>query len=154
MIDLYLLKGELRRDEGERLAPYKDSVGKWTIGVGRNFEDVPFSTEELQYILVHGFDTAASHMCLGNDIKRTLKDLDEHLPWWRDLSDNRQRVLANMCFNMGIGSDSRGLLSFKNTLRAVKEGRYQDAARGMLASKWASQVGERARRLAKLMEEG
>jgi lysozyme len=39
-------------------------------------------------------------------------------------------------------------------LAAVREGRYDDAAAGMLRSKWAGQVGERAKRLAALMREG
>ncbi len=32
--DMDALKRELRRDEGERLMPYRDSLGYWTVGVG------------------------------------------------------------------------------------------------------------------------
>jgi lysozyme len=47
-----------------------------------------------------------------------------------------------------------GLLQFTNTLAAVREGRYEDAASGMLTSLWARQVGPRATRLAEMMRTG
>lgn len=128
---------DLRRDEGERLKPYRDTVGKLTIGVGRNLDDVGITPEESAYLL-------------SNDINKVLRQLDEKLPWWRGLCFNRQRVLVNMSFNLGIN----GLLGFKNTLAAVQAGQYDKAAEGMLSSKWASQVGKRADRLAELMRNG
>ncbi len=88
-MDLALLKDQLRADEGERLKPYKDSVGKLTIGVGRNLDDVGLSTSEVDVLLT-------------NDIDRVLRDLTKQMPWWVGLSDNRQLVLASMAFNMGI----------------------------------------------------
>lgn len=132
-----LLRTELMRDEGVKLKPYRDTVGKLSIGVGRNLDDVGISATEAEFMLSY-------------DIERTIKALDAALPWWRSLDATRQRVLANMAFNMGVA----GLLGFKNTLAAVQSGRYEDAAAGMLASKWAGQVGERAKRLAYLMAKG
>ena len=131
------LRAELTRDEGLRLKPYKDSVGKTTIGIGRNLDDVGISEDEAQYML-------------GTDIARTVVDLDRVLPWWSSLDEVRQRVLLNMAFNMG----TIGLMTFSNTLRAVRDGRYGDAADGMLASLWAKQVGPRALRLAQMMRDG
>lgn len=128
---------DLRRDEGERLKPYRDTVGKLTIGVGRNLDDVGITPDESAYLL-------------AKDINKVLRQLDEKLPWWRGLCFNRQRVLVNMAFNLGIA----GLLGFKNTLAAVQAGQYDKAAEGMLSSKWASQVGKRADRLAELMRNG
>lgn len=132
-----LLQNELERDEGIRLKPYQDTVGKWTIGIGRNLSDVGISTEE-------------AHHLLANDIDHVCNDLDKRFPWWRDLSETRQRVLANMCFNMGIFS----LAEFRHTLTAIQTGDFKAAAAGMLASRWAIQVGPRANRLAQMMEEG
>lgn len=136
-MNLDLLEQELTRDESKKAKPYKCTAGKTTIGIGRNLDDVGLSDEEIRFLF-------------KNDIARVCADLDREIPWWRSLSEVRQRVLANMCFNLGIN----GLLGFKNTLAAVREGRYKDAAAGMLASKWASQVGDRAQRLAKMMEVG
>lgn len=136
MFDRKQLIVELSRDEGKRLKPYVDTVGKTTIGVGRNLTDV-------------GITDAECDLLLSNDIDRTVAWLDRNLSWWRQLDAVRQRVVVNMAFNMG-GS----LLTFTNTLAAMKRGDYAAAADGMLASKWATQVGARATRLATMMREG
>lgn len=49
---------------------------------------------------------------------------------------------------------AEGLLKFGNTLRAAREMRWKDARDGMLASKWAGQVGRRASELAEQMMTG
>ena len=132
-----ILKSMLRKHEGMVLHSYQDSLGYWTIGVGRlidNRKGGGITVEEAMFLL-------------DNDIKRIEVDLDNHLPWWRTLDETRQLVIADMCFNLGISS----LLGFKNTLAAMKEGRYADAADGMLASDWHTQVGKRAEHLAEMM---
>lgn len=132
------LISELIRDEGEVLHAYQDSLGYWTIGVGHLIDKRKGGK----------ISKAASRFMLAEDIDEKMSEPDKALPWWRELSDVRQRVLINMAFNLGIG----GLMGFLNTLKAVKEGRYKDAARGMLASRWRTQVGDRAKRLADMME--
>ena len=134
--ELDKLREELIRDEGLRLMPYTDTVGKLTIGIGRNLTDKGISNEE-------------ARMLLDSDIKEHLKLLDDNLEWWRTMSENRQRVLANLAFNMGSK-----LLTFTNTLAAMKRGDYEAAADGMAQSKWATQVGPRATRLVQMMREG
>jgi lysozyme len=70
----------------------------------------------------------------------------------------RQRVLANMCFNMGIGR----LFGFKKALVAMRQGKFSIAADEMLDSKWAREdvgIGTpdkpgRALRLANMMRQG
>jgi lysozyme len=62
----------------------------------------------------------------------------------------RQRVLIDMAFNMG----TTGLLGFTGTLARVEQRDYAGAAAGMLASRWASQVGKRATALADMMRTG
>ena len=132
-----LLVYELSRDEDVRTKPYKDSVGKLTIGVGRNLDDKGLSKAEINILL-------------NNDINDCESDLDREMPWWRQLSDNRQRVLLNMCFNLGITR----LKGFKSMLRDIQNGLYDQAAVEMIDSLWARQVGGRAVRLAKLMKNG
>jgi lysozyme len=41
----------LKRDEGLRLKPYQDTVGKWTIGYGRNLDDRGISKYEAEAML-------------------------------------------------------------------------------------------------------
>jgi len=135
------IEEQLELHEDIVLKPYLDTVGKTSIGVGRNLDDVGISKEEAR-ILLH------------NDIRRAKADLDRALPWWRSLDPVRQKVMIDMCFNMGIGNDSKGLLSFKNTLKFIQQGEWVKAATNMESSKWARQVGNRSVRLARMMRTG
>jgi len=137
MFDLEVLKSDLKRDEGVRRKPYLCTAGKVTIGVGRNLDDMGITECEADYLL-------------ENDIGRILKELDQNIAWWRDLSEGRQRALINMAFNMGISR----LLKFKKTLFALQNGGYDIAAAEALDSQWARQVHERACRIARLIVEG
>jgi lysozyme len=128
---------ELVRDEGIRLKPYRDTVGKLTIGIGRNLDDVGIMTSEAYYLC-------------QNDITSVVDTLNLQLPWWKSLDEVRQRVIVNMVFNMGIGR----FFTFINTIDLIKEGKYTDAAANMLLSKWAGQVGPRAIRLSEMMRIG
>jgi len=131
------LEDQLKRDEGLRLRPYKDTVGKTTIGIGRNLDDVGISEEEALVLL-------------ANDIKRADDALSEAFPWTLALDDARRAVLVNMTFNMGI----HGLAQFRHFLAAVEAGSWTTARVEMLDSKWADQVGARAQRLAIQLESG
>jgi len=130
------LKAELSLDEGRKNRIYVDTVGKVSGGIGRNLTDKGFRDTEID-------------LMYQNDIAETEAWLDRNLPWWRSLDPVRQRVMMNMAFNM-----QGKLLTFVNTLTAIKRGDYAAAADGMLNSLWAKQVGARARRLADLMRNG
>ena len=131
------LKKELIRDEGLRLVPYRCSAGKLTIGVGRNLDDVGITESEAMHLLV-------------NDIMRSKNATLTIIPDLLELSEQRQRVLVNMCFNLGPW----GLRNFRKMLAAIAERDFSRAADEMLDSKWARQVGPRATRLAKMMRDG
>lgn len=136
-MNLAKLIDQLSIDEGRKARLYTCTAGKLTIGVGRNLTDRALFEDEID-------------LMLKNDIKLCERQLDENLPWWRKMTDARQNVLVNMVFNMGIN----GVLGFVNTLALMKAGRYDAAAAGMLNSKWAKQVGNRAIRLAAIMRSG
>ena len=125
------LVAQLRRDEGVRLKPYHCTAGKLTIGVGRNLDDRGITQTEADYLL-------------ANDIAEVTAQLLEQLPWAARLDEARRGALLNMAFNLGIA----GLLGFKNTLKLIEAGKYEAAEMNMLRSKWATQVGPRATRLA------
>jgi lysozyme len=145
------LVADLERDEGVKPFPYWDCCGKplrecactpkWkgklTIGIGRNLEDRGLSPDEMRYLV-------------QNDIDVSVEDLNRGIPWWDRLSPARQRVLVNMCFNLGWTR----LRGFVRTLAAIRRGDYAAAAQGMRESLWARQVGARAERLARIMETG
>jgi lysozyme len=130
-------KQQLIINEGLLNRPYRDTVGKLTIGVGRNLDDVGISTSEAMFLL-------------DNDIKRVLDELVYHLTWFNQLDDIRQRVIADMTFNMGF----YGLLTFSKMLKCLKEQDYVGTAKEMENSKWFKQTGLRAIRLKNMMETG
>lgn len=136
-MDRIAIAAELRRDEGVRLKPYRCSAGRLSIGVGRNLDDV-------------GISAAEAELLLDNDIARAATDLDRALPWWRGLSEGRQRALVNMAFNLGLPR----LLGFSAMLAALRAGDYARAAAEALNSRWAGQVGARAARVAAMIREG
>ena len=131
------LKDQLLRDEELRLTPYTDSVGKLTIGVGRNLTDKGISFQEAQLLLT-------------NDISAATADLQAALPWTAMLDNVRKGALLNMTFNLGIG----GLLEFHDFLARMERGDFPGAAGAMLDSLWARQVGARATRLSIQIEKG
>jgi lysozyme len=131
------LVDQLVRDEGLRLHPYADSVGKLTIGIGRNLTDVGISEPEAE-------------MLLSNDIAIASSRLAEAFPWTSGLDDVRRSALINMAFNMGVG----GLANFRKFLAALQAKDYKTARNEMLNSQWAKQVGARAQRLAIQIETG
>ena len=131
------LKDQLVRDEELRLKPYTDSVGKLTIGIGRNLTDKGISFQEAQGLL-------------ANDIADATADLEAKLPWTATLDDVRKGALVNMAFNLGIG----GLLEFHDFLARMQRGDFSGAAGAMLDSLWARQVGARATRLSIQIQTG
>lgn len=126
---------DLIRDEGLRLKPYTDTVGKLTIGVGRNLDDVGISEEEARAML-------------NADIDRAESGLRKTIPWFLSAPESVQRGLTNMAFNMGIIR----LTQFGRMLSALAAKDYDAAAAEALKSKWATQVGARAVRIAELFE--
>lgn len=136
---------QLKRDEGERLYVYKDSLGILTAGVGHNCESHNEGLELGQIITQQQSD-----IWLQQDIEIATDSLIHALPWVIQLDDIRRAVLVNMSFNMGIHS----LTTFTHTLQAIRSGAYTTVAVLMLQSKWATQVGARATRLSTQMSTG
>ena len=132
------IKSELKRDEGFRRKPYLDTRGKLTIGYGNNLDDVGITEYEADFLLM-------------NSISETMLDLDMGFPHWRCLSDERQRAMVNMAFNLGLPR----FLTFVKMLDALKEGAFVRAADEALDSLWAKRdVGVRAVRIAEQILNG
>lgn len=135
-----ILKRQLVKHEGEVNHAYKDSEGYLTIGVGRLIDKKKgggISHSEAMYLL-------------DNDIDSVIAACRNEFHWYPRLSENRQAVVANMVFNLGMPNFKK----FKRTIHFLRLEMYQQAADEMLDSKWASQVGNRALELADLMREG
>jgi lysozyme len=135
--DLAKLRQLLILHEGIRLRPYTDTVGKLTIGVGRNLTD-------------RGITLAEAMLLLDTDLDECLRWLRATFPWWADLSPARQAALVDLRFNLG----GAGLLKFKRFLAAMEAGDYGRAAEALRASRWARQVKTRAPRVIRMVETG
>jgi lysozyme len=135
--DVDALTADLIRDEGLKLKPYTDTVGKLTIGIGRNLTDRGISRQEALVLARNDVDAAAA-------------ELDRFAPWWRSASEARRRALLNMTFNMGWPRVS----GFAAMLAALQAGDYGAAADAALDSVWARQVGARALRVSELIRRG
>ena len=127
---------QLELEEGVRLRPYQDTVGKWTIGIGRNLTDVGISMDE------------AIVLC-DTDMSNAITEL-EHYLWYAKLDTVRQTALASMMFNMG----SNRFAGFHNMLAAFEAGNYDTAAGEAANSAWYKQVGHRGLRIVTMIRTG
>lgn len=129
---------QLKRDEGFRAVAYRDSRGLVTIGYGWCVERRPISQRMASDIL-------------DEQLSETQAEIYHRWPWvGRDLDFVREAVLINMAFNLGV----EGLAGFTRFLKAVQNMDWSRAANEMRDSVWYTQVGERAKRLAKQMVTG
>ncbi|ACJ20056.1 glycoside hydrolase family protein [Coxiella burnetii] len=124
----------LKRHEGFSPHLYKDSVGKWTIGYGRNLEDDPLHEYEAEFLLMQ-------------DIERLDKALSLHEAY-QALDNERKAIILDMAYNLGYG----GLMKFTHLWQALEKQDYEQAAKEMLNSEWAEEVKSRATELAQLMD--
>ena len=131
---------ELILDEGYKYETYEDHLGFLTLGVGHLVLD---TDPEIDQPVGTPVSEERVLECLNNDIETVCNELDRNMPWWKELGDEKMRVLANMCFNLGITR----LLKFRKFLAALEAGDFETAGEEMIDSKWATQVGARATRL-------
>ena len=126
----------VKHHEGYRSKAYQDSVGVWTIGYGTN----------LQVLEV---DSKVATKWLMDELEWCAGQVDK-IEGIQHISAKRRDVLVEMAYNLGIN----GLRKFRRTLNFIRASAYEQAAAEMLDSKWASQVGMRAERLAERMRIG
>ena len=139
------------RNEGMRQKPYLDCCGKpwrecvcppekkgWlSIGPGINLDE--------------GLSATILHSIFQDKFEHAKQDLNRVFPWAASrLNDARYTVLLDLVYNMGIGR----LQGFKNTMAAIKAEDWQRAHDELLDSKYATQVGERAKRNARQLLTG
>lgn len=121
---------DLKVDEGVMLKPYKDTAGKITIGIGRNLTDDGISQAEMLVLY-------------NTDIMMVTTDLDADLTWWREKPDNVQRVLINLCFNMGWTK----LSAFHTFLQLIEQDDIEGAIADLEGTAWFGEVGLRGPRM-------
>ena len=127
----------LVKHEGYRSRAYQDSEGIWTIGYGQNLQILEIDEYLARKWLLEGVEKAERYA--------------KAFPEWGYLdTDARRNVFIEMIYNMG----PKRVSGFRNTLAAIRDQDWEEAAVEMLDSKWARQVGRRARTLSELMKNG
>lgn len=136
-MNLERAKHYTKRFEGLRLKPYTCPAGRLTIGYGHNLDD-------------NGITEDIAVRLLDADLMTAEREVRQRFTHFYKLNEARQFVLVDMCFNMGAAK----LFTFKKMFAALAKDEYPTAAKEMLNSKWARQVGNRAKVLSEIMKSG
>ena len=139
------VKAMIKRHEGVRNKPYKDSLGLWTVGVGHLIGDgksLPpdmdrvFSDDEVNTLFEEDY---AVH-----------KKAAEQIPGFNDLNATGQGALTDLTFNMG----GKWYKRWPKFTKSISEGDTETAAKSLEDSKWYSQVGNRAPEIVAMVRAG
>jgi GH24 family phage-related lysozyme (muramidase) len=131
-----VLAAQLKVDEGTLLQAYIDRAGGLTVGVGHQVRP--------QDHLRRGQRISTAHVeaLLTADIHTALRLCRDLWPAFDTFPEEAQQVLANMAFNLGPR-----LGRFPALRAAISRHDWRAAAVAMRRSRWAHQVGPRAKRL-------
>lgn len=121
----------IKESEGFSGTVYKDTLGFDTVGYGTK---LPLSEQEALLILEYR-------------LKAKIKELEQKEPFLNKLPLEKQEILAEMAYQMGVS----GVLKFKKMWVALKRFDYKEASKQMLDSTWAVQTPNRAKKLAEMM---
>lgn len=130
-------RGMVMRHEGFRDRPYRDSMGYITVGYGHCLDFRPVSERAAQVIL-------------DDDLDWFIDALERSVPVFPTLDPVRQAALVDMAFNLGLV----GIMKFRQMWKAIVAGDWERASAEVLASRWPSQVGQRALDCARTLRTG
>jgi lysozyme len=159
------IRDRVIQHEGKKPVKYLDSRGIPTIGVGFNLTRSD-SSELLKKVganpdkIKSGKSALTDdqiNALLGNDLLKAKKDAQTLVSAdgsanlaksWTNLPLQIQGVLTEMVFNLG----KSGLAKFNNFLKYIITKNFTAAAKEMLDSDWANQVGNRANTLSQVVK--
>ena len=121
---------EIKQEEGFSGTVYRCTEGFDTVGYGSR---MPITKEEAELLLEHRLKAMKAQLT------GYLYDID--------IKDEAWDILFNMAYQLGV----KGVLNFKNMIKALKDNDYKEASIQMLDSLWAKQTPNRAKRLSDRM---
>ena len=140
-MDINKLREQLKIDEGVEYRVYNDHLGYKTLGIGHLV--VPGDLEYDAPVGTHVSEDRVNEI-FDKDVITYIDEAKKVFGNLEGMPEEAQQVIVNMCFNMGAPR----LAKFKNFIRAIHDEDWATASVEMLDSKWATQVGPRANRLA------
>ncbi len=135
----------IKKHEGVRTRPYKDSLGLWTVGVGRLIGDGKSLPPEMN----REFSMAEVDAMFAEDYKHH-KEAAQKIPGFEKLNATGKAALIDLTFNMGPAWYKR----WPNFSKALAGGDTEGAAKSLEDSKWYTQVGNRARTIVSMIRGG
>ena len=121
---------DIKQEEGFSGTVYRCTEGFDTIGYGSR---MPITKEEAELLLEYRLKAMKAQLT------GYLYDID--------IKDEAWDILFNMAYQLGV----KGVLNFKNMIKALKDNDYKEASIQMLDSLWAKQTPNRAKRLSDRM---
>jgi lysozyme len=124
----------LKYEEGFSSKPYKCTAGVWSNGYGNTHgvtaKTKPVTLEEAERALML-------------EAGKCVSDVSKALPWSSTLDICRRDVLVSMRYQLGLN----GLLDFPMFLKAMRDGKWEEAARQLRNSLFYRQTTNRVERL-------
>ena len=148
-MDIKKLKEELIVDEGLVGEIYKCSEGFLTFGVGEKVQKFGInhlvSPNDPEYGMEEGTPVSFNRIqeAFDEDIKECLVDAEYFYIDLYTYPEEVQRIIANMCFNLGRDKYSK----FRKMIAAIENRDWKKAAKEMKNSLWYHQVKSRGKRL-------
>lgn len=134
---------QIEIDEGWYNRLYKCPAGFNTIGYGFNLDAITLPKHIGKAWLIYL-------------INAVIKELKVQYPIVKDLDNVRFWIVVNMAYNLGVYNTK----TFKNTMIAIekeifkRKPNYKKVVHAMKSGKWYKQVGNRSKRLVRMMETG
>ena len=135
----------IKRHEGVKNAPYKDSLGLWTVGVGHLIGDGKSLPPEWNRQLS---DKEVDDL-FSQDYNHHMKAA-EKIPGYNNLNDKGKAALIDLTFNMGPAWYKK----WPSFTKALESGDIEGAAKNLETSKWYTQVGKRAPEIVAMIRAG
>ncbi|NBW57284.1 hypothetical protein EBR43_05780 [bacterium] len=144
----------IKQHEGYRHEMYLDSRGIPTIGIGFNLTR-PDAKKILQQVGASHEKILTKQQSLSDDqiqqvfqicINIAYQDAKKWMPSFDSLPKHIKLAILDMSFNLGYPRLSK----FIKTKDHIIQGNYRDAAQEIKSSKWATQVGNRAKNIVNL----
>jgi len=139
-MDINKLREQLKIDEGVKYEVYDDHLGYKTFGIGHLV-----TPQDEEYGSPVGTPVSENRVnsIFDKDVETYISESEKVFGNLRQMPEEAQQVIVNMCFNMGAPR----LSQFKKFIKAIHDEDWATASVEMLDSRWANQVGVRATRL-------